>query len=142
MATPVLLVSDVQRAELLRLSRSMSEPARKVRQARVILTLADSRSIRSTARKFELTAVTVADWRDVTGVIFHSDRGCQFTSAQYHQLCRTSGVRQSMGSTGVCWDNAAAESFFATLKRELIYTQTWPTIREAETAVFEWIEVF
>lgn len=80
--------------------------------------------------------------RDVTGVVFHSDRGCQYTSAQYRQLCQTSGVRQSMGSTGVCWDNAAAESFFATLKRELIYTQTWPTIREAETAVFEWIEVF
>jgi transposase len=64
MATPVLL-SDDQRAELSRLARSMNEPARKVRQSKVILALADGGSIRSTAREFSLTAVTVTDWRDV-----------------------------------------------------------------------------
>lgn len=61
----LICVSDDQRAELSRLERSMNEPARKVRQAKVILALADGASIRSTAREFGLTAVTVADWRDV-----------------------------------------------------------------------------
>ena len=58
-------VSDDQRVELSRLARAMNEPARKVRQAGVILALADGASIRSTAREFGLTAVTVTDWRDV-----------------------------------------------------------------------------
>ena len=48
----------------------------------------------------------------VDGVIFHSDRGCQYTSAEFGELCERLGVVQSMGATGVCWDNAAAESFF------------------------------
>ena len=56
----------------------------------------------------------------VDGVIFHSDRGCQYTSAEFAQLCEQHNVVQSMGATGICWDNAAAESFFATLKRELV----------------------
>ena len=55
----------------------------------------------------------------VDGVVFHSDRGCQYTSAEFGELCDRLGVVQSMGATGVCWDNAAAESFFGTLKREL-----------------------
>ncbi len=61
----LLAVSDDQRAELSRLSRAMNEPARKVRQASVILALADGASIRSTAREFGITAVTVTDWRNV-----------------------------------------------------------------------------
>jgi putative transposase len=52
------------------------------------------------------------------------------------------GITASMSRTGNCYDNAAAESFFATLKRELIERQNWPTQREVRTAVFEWIEVF
>ena len=55
------------------------------------------------------------------GVVFHSDRGSQYTSAAYGELCEQLGVVQSMGATGVCWDNAAAESFFGTLKRELAF---------------------
>jgi transposase InsO family protein len=47
-----------------------------------------------------------------------------------------------MGSTGVCWDNAVAETFFATLKKELVYRRTWPTRRELETEIFEYIEGF
>jgi putative transposase len=47
-----------------------------------------------------------------------------------------------MGSTGVCWDNAVAETFFATLKKELVYRHTWPTRRELEAAIFEYIEGF
>ena len=56
----------------------------------------------------------------VAGVIFHSDRGSQWTAAEFGTRCDTHGVKQSMGKTGVCWDNALAESFFTTYKLELI----------------------
>ena len=69
---------------------------------------------------------------DVDGVIFHSDRGCQYTSSEFAELCASPGVRQSMGATGICWDNAAAESFFATLKRELVHRHAWPTRAHAK----------
>src|SRR5207247_10225808 len=77
---------------------------------------------------------------NVAGVIFHSDRGCQYTSAEYRALCDAHGVQQSMGKTGVCWDNALAESFFATYKLELIEPRTWPTRARARTATVHWIE--
>ena len=76
----------------------------------------------------------------VDGVIFHSDRGCQYTSAEFGELCDRLGVVQSMGATGVCWDNAAAESFFGSLKRELAHRQRWATRAEARRAVIRWIE--
>jgi transposase InsO family protein len=74
------------------------------------------------------------------GVIFHSDRGVQYTSTQYATLARTHGVRLSVGRTGVCWDNAVAESFFATIKSELLNRRSWPTKALAHQAIFEWIE--
>ena len=61
------------------------------------------------------------------GVIFHSDRGCQYTSRDFADLARANGVVLSVGRKGECWDNAVAESFFATIKRELIDTRSWPT---------------
>jgi transposase InsO family protein len=76
----------------------------------------------------------------VEGVVFHSDRGSQYTSAAFGALCETLSVHQSMGATGVCWDNAAAESFFGTLKRELAYRQRWATRAEARRALIRWIE--
>lgn len=76
----------------------------------------------------------------VDGVIFHSDRGCQYTSAEFGELCDRLGIVQSMGATGVCWDNAAAESFFGSLKRELAHRQRWATRAEARRAVIRWIE--
>jgi transposase InsO family protein len=76
----------------------------------------------------------------VEGVIFHSDRGAQYTSAAFRRRCEQLGVRQSMGATGVCWDNAAAESFFGTLKRELAHRQRWQTRADARGAVIRWIE--
>ena len=76
----------------------------------------------------------------VDGVIFHSDRGCQYTSAEFGELCDRLGVVQSMGATGVCWDNAAAEIFFGSLKRELAHRQRWATRAEARRAVIRWIE--
>ncbi|OLT52776.1 transposase [Corynebacterium sp. CNJ-954] len=74
-------------------------------------------------------------------VVFHADRGCQFTSEQMHRVCQDLHVLQSMGRTGVCWDNAMAESVWATLKTEFYDRYTWPTRAEACQAVARWIEV-
>ncbi|TWE15304.1 transposase InsO family protein [Kitasatospora atroaurantiaca] len=73
-------------------------------------------------------------------VVFHSDRGCQYTSREFSILARDFDVRLSVGRTGQCWDNALAESFFATLKRELLGDRPWPSRAVARTAIFEWIE--
>jgi putative transposase len=74
------------------------------------------------------------------GVIFHSDRGCQYTSRDFAELARENGVVLSVSRKGECWDNAVAESFFATIKRELIDTRAWPTREGLRGAVFEYIE--
>jgi len=74
------------------------------------------------------------------GLIFHSDRGGQYTSADYGELARLNGVTLSIGRKGECWDNAVAESFFATIKRELIDTRAWPTRDGLRRAVFDYIE--
>ena len=74
------------------------------------------------------------------GLIFHSDRGCQYTSADYGELARANGVVLSVGRKGECWDNAVAESFFATIKRELVDTRAWPTRAGLHRAVFDYIE--
>ena len=74
------------------------------------------------------------------GVIFHSDRGCQYTGKDFADIARQNGVVLSVGMKGECWDNAVAESFFATIKRELIDTRSWPTRSGLHRAVFEYIE--
>jgi transposase InsO family protein len=81
-----------------------------------------------------------ANRRPEAGVIFHSDRGCQYTSKDFADLARANGVVLSVGRKGECWDNAVAESFFATIKRELIDTRSWPTRAGLHRAVFEYIE--
>ena len=73
------------------------------------------------------------------GVVFHSDRGCQYTSAAYAALADECEVTLSVGRTGQCWDNALAESFFSSLKGELIDTRAWPTRAGARRAVVEYI---
>ena len=78
--------------------------------------------------------------RPLRGLIFHTDRGSQYTSGDFARLARDNGVQLSVGRTGVCWDNAVAESFFATIKRELIETRPWPTRAGLERAVFDYIE--
>jgi transposase InsO family protein len=78
--------------------------------------------------------------RPTDGLVFHSDRGCQYTSAQHARLAARHGVRLSVGRRGQCWDNAVAESFFATLKTELIHRQAWPTRTAVRQAIFEYIE--
>jgi putative transposase len=78
--------------------------------------------------------------RPSAGLVFHSDRGCQYTSTDYARLARQHRVVLSVGAKGECWDNAVAESFFATIKRELIDTRAWPTRASLHRAVFEYIE--
>lgn len=73
-------------------------------------------------------------------VIFHADRGTQYTCTQIADLCTGLGLLQSVGRTGVCWDNAAAESFWSTLKTEFYNRRTWLTKAEAKLAVGRWIE--
>jgi transposase InsO family protein len=79
---------------------------------------------------------------DVSGVVFHSDRGTQYTSDEYAELCDHHGVDQSVGRTGVCWDNAPAESFLATLKKELIHRRVFKTRAEARLAIRHWVEAW
>lgn len=74
------------------------------------------------------------------GVIFHSDRGCQYTSKEFADFCAINGVRRSMGRRATCYDNAVSESFFATYKKELIHTQPWNDLTEVRQQTFLWIE--
>jgi putative transposase len=73
-------------------------------------------------------------------VVFHADRGTQYASEQITRFAAENGITRSMGRTGVCWDNAMAESFFATLKTEFYYRRVWPTKAGAGRAVGAWIE--
>jgi transposase InsO family protein len=79
---------------------------------------------------------------NVTGVVFHADRGTQYTSGEFAELCKQHGILQSVGRTGVCWDNAPAESFLATLKKELVHRRTFRTRAEARLAIRHWIEAW
>ncbi|WP_155802770.1 integrase core domain-containing protein, partial [Corynebacterium accolens] len=75
------------------------------------------------------------------GVVFHADRGTQFTSEQLWNVCQQLGIAQSVGRTGVCFDNAMAESFWSTLKTEFYDRRKWRTRDEARKAVARWIEI-
>ena len=78
--------------------------------------------------------------RKPQGVIHHSDQGSQYTSLAFGQYCRDAGIAPSMGSVGDCFDNAMAESFFATLECELLQRRSLPDHAQARQAVFEFIE--
>jgi putative transposase len=86
--------------------------------------------------------MALAKRRPEPGLIWHSDQGSQFVSLAFGQQARTAGIAQSMGSKGDCFDNAVAESFFATLKKELIHRRSWPSKAELRSETFEYIEVF
>jgi len=85
-------------------------------------------------------AVQNSGWKG--GLIHHSDRGVQYASNEFQALLKTYGIQCSMSRKGDCWDNAVAESFFHTLKVELIHGKIYNTRQEAKTAIFEYIEVF
>lgn len=80
--------------------------------------------------------------RPPDGVIFHADRGSQYTSAEFVQFCRDNGVRNSVGRTGICYDNAASESFWATLKKEFIHLHPFDTVARLRKGTFEYIETY
>ena len=76
------------------------------------------------------------------GLTHHSDRGCQYTSIAFQTLLNKQGITCSMSSTGNCFDNAAMESFFHTLKTEQIYFERYLTRERAKADIFEYVEVF
>jgi len=77
-----------------------------------------------------------------SGQIYNADDGSTYASSDYRKALDARGIECSMSRKGDCWDNAVAESFFATLKTELIYRRNWPARLELRAAVFEYIEVF
>jgi putative transposase len=80
--------------------------------------------------------------RPSTNLIVHSDRGRQYTSKPYYDFLETHGIKASMSRKGNCWDNAVAESFFASLKVEVKPHQSWRSRNDARTAIFEYIETW
>jgi putative transposase len=76
------------------------------------------------------------------GCILHSDRGSQYCSYDYQKKLQAYGLRPSMSGKGNCYDNASVETFFKTIKAELIWRQSWPTRRQAEAAIFQYINGF
>jgi transposase InsO family protein len=89
-----------------------------------------------------LAAAVAARGARVSGVIWHSDRGSQYTSNLVAEYCRDQGIRRSMGRRGVCWDNAAAESFFSNFKLEALYgleARRFDDADHARREIFRWI---
>ena len=95
-------------------------------------------------RHLTLRALTMAlgRRRPPQGLLHHSDRGSQYASEHYQRTLTTQGIECSMSRRGDCWDNAVIESFFATLKLELIHRRSFPSRDAARLAIFEYIEVF
>jgi putative transposase len=95
-----------------------------------------------TALVTQALTMAIGQRRPAAGLIMHTDRGSQYGAESYRQLLTQHGMQPSMSRKGNCWDNAVAESFFHTLKTELIYLEDFETHEHAQTAVFEYIEVF
>jgi putative transposase len=90
----------------------------------------------------EALGMGLARRRPRPGLLHHSDRGSQYASAEYRAVLAARGMERSMSELGSCWDNAVAESFFATLKVEVNQVGAWPTRAAAHHAVFHYIELF
>jgi putative transposase len=84
----------------------------------------------------------IARQQPASGLLVHSDRGVQYSSHAYRHLLQQHGFQQSMSRKGNCWDNAPMESFFKTMKVEMVYERTFASKEEAKQAIFEYIEVF
>ena len=76
------------------------------------------------------------------GLVAHSDRGSQYASDHYRRVLGRHGITCSMSRVAQCWDNAPVESFFATLKKELVHQEDYTTREQAKASIFEYIEVF
>lgn len=96
------------------------------------------------SRQLVSDALMMALWRRgfPRGVLFHSDRGSQYCSNDYQKMLKSFGFVCSMSRRGNCWDNAVAESFFHSLKTELIYTERYATRNIAKQSIFEYIEMY
>jgi putative transposase len=90
----------------------------------------------------EALEMAICNRRPGSGLIHHSDRGCQYTSLAFGRRCREAGIAPSMGSVGDAYDNAGAESFFVTFECELIERSVFRNRTEARLAVFDFIEGF
>ncbi len=103
-----------------------------------------SMSDRLTAKTTTIPALIHAyrNCQPLPGTIFHSDKGVQYACTEFRDLLGSFKMIQSMSGTGNCYDNAVAESFFHTLKTELVYHERYKTRREAKRSIFEYIEVF
>ena len=95
-------------------------------------------------KKLVLDALQMAAWRrrPEDGLIFHSDRGSQYASSDYQRLLDDHGIICSMSRKGNCYDNAVKESFFHTLKTELVHHERFPSRAAARASLFEYMEVF
>jgi putative transposase len=95
-------------------------------------------------RQLVCDALMMALWRRgfPRGILFHSDRGSQYCSNDYQKMLKLFGFTCSMSRKGNCWDNAVAESFFHSIKTELIYTERYATREIAKQSVFHYIEVY
>jgi putative transposase len=80
--------------------------------------------------------------KDRRSLLLHSDQGSQYAAATYRAIVAKNGIECSMSRKGNCWDNAVAESFFHTLKTELVHHEDYRSRTEAKTSIFEYIEVF
>jgi putative transposase len=96
----------------------------------------------STQLPLDALGVALRHRRPEANLLHHSDRGCQYTSASYRKALNKQGITVSMSRKGNCWDNAVAESFFSTIKKELIHRRRWRSLLELRNAVFEYVEVF
>jgi putative transposase len=86
--------------------------------------------------------MALARRRPAPGLIHHSDQGSQYVSLAFGHTARKAQIALSMGATGDAYDNALAETFFATLKKELVHRRSWPTRQELRAAVFDYVETF
>jgi transposase InsO family protein len=86
--------------------------------------------------------MALARRRPGNGLLHHSDRGIQYASEDYLHLLQSHNVQMSMSGKGDCWDNAAMESFWSTLKTELVHHEHYATHEQARASIFEYIEVF
>ena len=98
----------------------------------------------SMSRLLVCDALTMALWRrgKADGLLFHSDRGSQYCSHDFQKMLKDYGITCSMSRKGNCWDNSVAESFFHTLKTELIYSERYLTRESAKHSIFQYIEVY